>query len=283
MEWDDLRYVLAAVRSGSFLGASKLLKVSQATVGRRIKALEDSLGSTLFLRNREGCEPTEVALRLQPLAEQVESRMREVGRLAQGVSQQASGLVEVHTAAWVLRRLLVPALPAFYAEYPKIQIHLVGDVVEQPPINSVPVISVRFSVMPGRGDIETKLADVNYSLYAPIGKDPEKLRWTTNYGGPVMLSTYQWLRDQDVQTDGVSLFADDADLVAAAIATGEFKGLIPDIIGQTFPGLEQVNDGGPDLVRTVRAIVARHVANRPEVRAVLAWIEETIANAALRQ
>lgn len=283
MEWDDLRYVLAAARSGSFFGASKLLKVSHTTVGRRIKTLETDLGSALFRRDRDGCEPTEVALRLLPLAERVEREMRDVGRLAAGVSEQATGLVEVHTAAWVLRRLLVPALPAFYADYPKVQLHLVGDIVEPASLSTVPVISIRFSVMPGRGDIETKLADLNYSVFGPRGKDPGPLPWATNYGGQVMLSTYKWLLDQNIPEDRVFLLADDADLVATAISTGEFKGLIPDIIGQTFPGIDRVTEGGPDLVRTVRAIVARHVAARPEVRAVLTWIEDTITEAALRQ
>lgn len=283
MEWDDLRYVLAAARSGSFFGASKLLKVSHTTVGRRIKTLETDLGSALFRRDRDGCEPTEVALRLLPLAERVEREMRDVGRLAAGVSEQAAGLVEVHTAAWVLRRLLVPALPAFYADYPKIQLHFVGDIVEPASISAVPVISIRFSVMPGRGDIETKLADLNYSVFGPRGKDHRPLPWVTNYGGQVMLSTYKWLLDQNIPEDRVFLLADDADLVATAISTGQFKGLIPDIVGQTFPGIDRVSEGGPDLVRTVRAIVARHVAARPEVRAVLTWIEDTITEAALRQ
>ena len=283
MDWDDLRYVLAAARSGSFLGASKLLKVSQATVGRRIKALETDLGSTLFRRYREGCEPTEAALRILPLAEQVESKMRDLGRLVEGVSEPASGLVEVHTATWLLRRLLVPALPAFYADYPKVQLHLVGDVVEQPSIGAVPVISVRFSVMPGPGDIETKIADLNYSVFAPRGKDPDALPWATTYGGQVALSTYTWFLDQNIEPDRVFLLADDADLIAAAISTGEFKGLIPDIIGESLPGIDRLTNGDPDLVRTMRAIVGRHVANRAEVQAVLTWIEETISSAALRQ
>ena len=283
MEWDDLRYVLAAVRSGSFFGASKLLRVSHTTVGRRIKALETDLGNALFRRNREGCEPTEVALRLLPLAERIEREMRDVGRLAAGASEEATGLVEVHTGTWILRRLLVPALPAFRADYPKVRLHFVGDVVEPAPINTVPMVSLRVSVMAGRGDMETALADFNYSVYGPRGKNPGPLPWVTSYGGQVMLSPYKWLLDQKIQEDRVSLFVDDADLVAAAIGTGDFKGLIPDIVGQSVPGIGRVTEGGPDLVCTMRAIVGRHDATRPEVRAVLTWIEETISAAALRQ
>ncbi|MDA7948981.1 MAG: LysR family transcriptional regulator [Hyphomicrobiaceae bacterium] len=283
MEWDDLRYVLAAARSRSFIGASKLLKVSHTTVGRRIKALERDLGKALFRRDREGCEPTEVALRLLPLAERVEAEMRDVGRLAAGASEQATGLVEVHTGTWILRRLLTPALPSFCTQHPKVRLHFVGDVVEPAPMRAVPVVSLRVSVMAGRGDIETALADFNYSVYGPHGKDPAPLPWATSYGGQVMLSPYKWLLGQDVEEDDVSLFVDDADLVAAAISTGNFKGLIPDIVGQSIPGTVRASESGPDLVCTMRAIVARHDAARPEVRAVMSWLEETIAAAALRQ
>ncbi len=283
MEWDDLRYVLATARSGSFFGASKLLKVSHTTVGRRIKALETDLGNQLFRRDREGCAPTDAALRLMPLAERVEREMREVGRIAAGESEEAEGLVEVHTGVWILKRLLIPALPDFWKAHPKVQLHFIGDIVEPASTTNVPLISLRFSVMAGRGDIETELTDINYSVYAPRGVDSEPLPWVTNYGGPVMLSTYKWFLEQGTDHDRAPFLADDADLMASVIATGAVKGLIPDIIGQAMPGIDRVTQGGPDLVRTLRSIVARHVATRPEVRAVLGWIEETIAEAALRQ
>lgn len=283
MEWDDLRYVLATARSGSFFGASRLLKVSHTTVGRRIKALEEVLGNQLFRRDREGCEPTEAALRLLPLAERVEREMRDVGRLAAGMTEEPEGLVELHTGAWLLRRLLVPALPTFRAAHPKVRLHFVGDVVEPTSLNSVPTITLRFSVMAGRGDIETSLADFHYSVYAAVGSKHAELPWATNYGGRVMLSTYKWLIDQDVPESSIAFLADDADLIASAIRSGAFKGLLPDLVGMDVPGIQRVTLGGPDLVRTYRAIVPRHVSARAEVRAVLEWIEQTISNAALRQ
>lgn len=191
MEWDDLRYLLATARSGSFVGASRLLKVSHTTVGRRIKALQNDLGVQLFIREREGCEATESALRLLPLAERFEKEMRELGRLVAGSGAEPEGLVEVHTAVWVLRRLLIPALPKFWASYPKVRLNFVSDIVEPPATNPIPSMSLRFSVMARRGDIETFLGDMHYSVYAKVGSDPDQLPWTTNYGGPVTISTYK--------------------------------------------------------------------------------------------
>ena len=44
MEWDDLRYVLAASRAESSVSAANMLKVSHTTVSRRITALEQNSG-----------------------------------------------------------------------------------------------------------------------------------------------------------------------------------------------------------------------------------------------
>ena len=50
MNWDDLRFLLAVARSGSMSGAARALKVNHATVIRRVRSLEEQLGTSLFDR-----------------------------------------------------------------------------------------------------------------------------------------------------------------------------------------------------------------------------------------
>ena len=52
--WDDLRYVLAVVDSGSVLQAAKYLGVNHATVLRRVTAFEEQHGLSLFERTPQG-------------------------------------------------------------------------------------------------------------------------------------------------------------------------------------------------------------------------------------
>src|SRR5262245_65897769 len=54
MDWDNLKIFLAVAAAGGLGGAARRLGVSQATVWRRIKALEDSLQTPLFERRPEG-------------------------------------------------------------------------------------------------------------------------------------------------------------------------------------------------------------------------------------
>src|ERR687893_445448 len=57
--WDDLRIFLAVVAHGSMNGAAKALGQSQPTVARRIKALEETFGLSLFQRGPNNLELTE--------------------------------------------------------------------------------------------------------------------------------------------------------------------------------------------------------------------------------
>jgi DNA-binding transcriptional LysR family regulator len=51
-DWNDLKFFLAVARQGSTLAASRSLRVSQATVSRRIALLEEVLGVELFATPR---------------------------------------------------------------------------------------------------------------------------------------------------------------------------------------------------------------------------------------
>jgi DNA-binding transcriptional LysR family regulator len=51
LDWDDIRYFLAAAHTGSLAAASRQLGSHQPTVGRRIDSLEKRLGIRLFQRH----------------------------------------------------------------------------------------------------------------------------------------------------------------------------------------------------------------------------------------
>ncbi len=69
--WSDVRVFLAVYRAGSTLAASKDLNMTQPTVARRIDALEQALGVTLFIRDTRGFKPTPAAQALLPTAEAI--------------------------------------------------------------------------------------------------------------------------------------------------------------------------------------------------------------------
>ena len=93
--WDDLRYVLAVSETGSVSAASRMLKVNQATVLRRIAAFEDRQGAEVFERSPQGYQVPSDRLRLVEAAREVRNAIDTVGRILQGAEAQLSGVVRV--------------------------------------------------------------------------------------------------------------------------------------------------------------------------------------------
>lgn len=58
MNLQTLRYVVTIEQTGSFSKASQYLYVSQSTLSRSVKELEEQLGITLFHRTNQGIRPT---------------------------------------------------------------------------------------------------------------------------------------------------------------------------------------------------------------------------------
>ena len=59
MDWDKLRIFHAVADAGSLTHAGDALHLSQSAVSRQIRALEESLGTTLFHRHARGLILTE--------------------------------------------------------------------------------------------------------------------------------------------------------------------------------------------------------------------------------
>ncbi|MEM8692671.1 MAG: LysR family transcriptional regulator [Pseudomonadota bacterium] len=84
MEWDELRFFHAVAVAGSLSKAARDLGVSQPTVGRRIKALEDRLDAQLFDKLISGHVLTETGI-------QVFEKTGEIAEIARCIADRAEG------------------------------------------------------------------------------------------------------------------------------------------------------------------------------------------------
>ena len=73
IDWDDLRFFLAAIRQGNLSAAARELHVAQSTVGRRLASLETSLGVRLLNRTPNGYVPTLAGEEVRAHAERLEA------------------------------------------------------------------------------------------------------------------------------------------------------------------------------------------------------------------
>lgn len=281
MEWDDLRYVLATARSGSFLGASKRLNVTHTTVGRRVKASERDLGQKLFQRTRDGVVATDFCQTLLPTAKRIEREVQALNFAGAAQVMEPEGMVRVHTAHWIIEHVLTPALSGFQARFPKVRLFFVGDVVDSVADDSVPSLSLRFEVMAKRTEVETRLIDIPFSLYHSEDRDPETLRWVAGRGGRVQFSQTDWMARQGITDDDLSVFVNDAGMVAAVLLTGDYKGALPHFLARMLPRLTRVSEGPPDHIRRLRLIAQRRSLNQPEVQVTQEWLKDVIVRSTL--
>lgn len=120
-----MRAFLAVARQGQFLGASRLLKVNQATVARRVTALEEDLHATLFERSTTGVALTEAGRDLLVRAERMESEMLQAEADLGKQDVQLSGAVRIGAPDGFTTYFLIRALGGLIERHPGIAIQLV--------------------------------------------------------------------------------------------------------------------------------------------------------------
>lgn len=164
-DWDDLKVFLAAYREGTIGRAAQVLGISGSTVSRRLTALEEALGQTLFMRSPDGLMPTEAGRNAWSAAEETE---RVATRVESAVASrdEARGKVCVSLSPEILYNVLLPRWAEFSRAYPRISV----DFTEDPGLADLERweadIAVR-AVRPERGDklVVTRLRDSALGLF----------------------------------------------------------------------------------------------------------------------
>jgi len=121
--WDDLRFVLAVARTGTFVGAARDLGVTHATVSRRMASLAERWGGRLFERAATGYVATEAGAQLVDLARRVEADMQAVDRRLSGRDERMGGVVRI-TSFSLVAELAAPALATFQRLHPGVEAQL---------------------------------------------------------------------------------------------------------------------------------------------------------------
>ncbi|PZP28524.1 MAG: LysR family transcriptional regulator [Roseateles depolymerans] len=124
MNWDDARIFLALSREGSLRGAARLLGVDQATVGRRVTAMEKDLGAKLFLRASDGYLLTPAGETALSSVRRMENAALELQAKIDGQDDALSGTVRVTSTDSISLDFLLPALGELHREHPQIRVDL---------------------------------------------------------------------------------------------------------------------------------------------------------------
>lgn len=125
LDWSLVQTFLAVSETGSLSEAARQLSLSQPTVGRHVKQMEQALQVTLFTRQPRGLAITEAGRALLPHAQAMRDAMVGLGLAAAGRAETLSGPVRVTASAFTAFYHLPPIIARLRAEEPDITIDLV--------------------------------------------------------------------------------------------------------------------------------------------------------------
>ena len=123
-DWQLYRSFLAVMHEGSLSGAARSLGMTQPSLGRHIRELEEILGVSLFARSQQGLAPTDLAHELVPHAQAMASASAALRRAATTRQDAIAGVVRVTASEMIGAEVLPPILAAFRQQHPGIVIEL---------------------------------------------------------------------------------------------------------------------------------------------------------------
>ena len=131
MELRVLEYFLAIAREQNISAAAEFLHLSQPTLSRQIKDLEESLGKQLFIRGNRKITLTEEGMILRKRAQEIldlVKRCEDEITLSDDISE---GDIYIGAGETEAIRLLAQAVYQLQTDYPKIRFHIAsGDTTD---------------------------------------------------------------------------------------------------------------------------------------------------------
>ncbi|WP_456698531.1 LysR family transcriptional regulator [Aeromicrobium sp. P5_D10] len=124
MQIHQLTYFVAVARTRHFTRAAEMTGVSQPTMSKQIRVLENTLGTALFVRDRGAIELTSAGEALLPHAQRILIDVESAQRAVQEVASLRRGRVRLGATPSLCDGVLPEALTRFHAKYPEIDLEV---------------------------------------------------------------------------------------------------------------------------------------------------------------
>jgi DNA-binding transcriptional LysR family regulator len=277
MNWDDLRIFLAVAREGSLSAAARALKVTQPTIGRRLKGLEDALHTRLFDRLLEGFVPTEAGAELLPLAEAMERQALAVDRRRDAFTQEARGVVRI--SVWeTFAQFLTDHLTELRERLPEVEIelsvtHILADLMRReadllireclpknPGLSARKLGSYAHAIYGARGYVEAhpeSRGEARYRACAWVGYDEDHAYFLNQ----------TWLLSR-LEGRLPSVRVNNGIVLHEAVRKGVGLGVLPCFAGDRDPALQRLSPPLDDITRDLHLVMHQDLRRSPAVRAV---------------
>jgi DNA-binding transcriptional LysR family regulator len=282
--WAELRLFLLAAQAGTLAGAARAAGVQHSTVGRRLSALERSLGAPLFLRTPEGLTLTMMGEQLLPFAQNIQREVHGMRELLVSHRQRVrvalpSGFINLFTRA----------LPSFTQEHPEVILETVSSSQVLDLKSGQADVALRIGPVQDPDLIARPLGEVGSSLYAspdylqshPLGEQARDFSGHQLIGFSAELSAMPAARWLQVHAGSaqVVLRTNEITSMLEAAASGAGIAMLPCMLADHDPRLTRLY---PTVLATrgLALVYRREHRQSAHVRAVVGFLMKVIKQSA---
>jgi DNA-binding transcriptional LysR family regulator len=283
MEWSDLRIFLAVAREGTLGGAARVLSQTQPTMGRRLRALEEAVGHTLFQRTADGFVLTDEGEAVLGHAERMEDEALAFQRRLAGSEAQLEGMLRLSSSDWFGTYMLAPVLADFGARHPKVCIELLTDArLYSLPRREADIV-FRIKAFDEPEVISRRLLHIPYALYGPAGTERPRpgdgagTRVVTMDMAFAEMPDAVWLK-RILPNAAVAFRSNNREVQAMLCARGAGLAVLPRPLGDNTPGLIAMDIDETPPVRDTFVGYHRDLRRLRRMRELLDLIIEKLAN-----
>jgi DNA-binding transcriptional LysR family regulator len=165
VEVPHLRYVVAAADHSSFRRAAATLNVTQPTLSKRIRELEDKLGVLLFERSPGGAELTPIGEEFVVSARRVLAELEAMETRAKAGKRGDAGRLEIGFYTSLSTGALRDTVLTFASQHPDVEVNI----IEGARASLIPLLDR------GAIDIVVVLGEPNYTDYAHMSLWSERI------------------------------------------------------------------------------------------------------------
>ncbi len=287
-DWNDIRIFLAVAGAGSTLAASRKLDMNQTTVSRRITALEEALGVTLFERDTRGYALTAQGSALIDVAGHMAAAAGNVSLRAEHLVRASAGKIRVSAAHSVMNIWVLPLVSGFRQLNPDIFFETNAAEHYVSLENGEADIAVRAAdIIEGDTLIAKKLLTVHWAVYCskaylashgmPGCVEDMNSHCILSYPKPMMQSVglLKWLEPQ-LDPEKIVSTADSIVTMSASLRTESAVGVLPCVEADPIADLVKCFSH-EKLVSGLWLVASRESYQDLRVRKFMKYVSEHIA------
>lgn len=286
MDWSDVRIFLAIARAGTLGGAARTLQISHPTVGRRLRALEQAIGHSLFQRTADGLVLTEEGSGIVSLAEQMEEGALAMERRLAGQEQDLTGSLRISSADWFGAYVLPPILAEYSKAYPNVDVEVLTGTRLFNLAQREADVAFRIVPFDTADLVQRKLFRLDYGVYiaeeAPNPKfgDGSGFRLITHDTSTGQFPDIAWLIDSFPNARPV-LRSNNRNVQGRMCRQGVGIAVLPQVVGSQIPGIRKLSLPSNPPSRDIWMGYHRDLRRLERLRAFISTVSATIADRAV--